>query len=388
MALLEDRTRWPSFAARARHLHSRLKRHIERARLSVLQTAMRRPANCDDIVACYRAILGREPEDAQAVAGHLLGRPLLTDIVAKLAHSGELRAKHLRSNIALDRAQEPDYLAKAFDGSQRVRAYYGHYGFLVEALAPPTLHRLIADHATLYVHGSGGAEHRIVVTATHDRHEEGELQIQLQTQHSILYVLGVTIVPGEVFGLADRHVLLVSRMQGVPGAFLEIRHATKAFGDIHPRAVLFAALQGLAAAFDISAIVGVAATSQIAYGKCPTDALVSGYDDFFTATGGERFADHFFLLRPERQRKAPPLADRAHVKRAERKRRLKRDIAALAASEARSWLKPPANHRLAEHVRLIGSAERSAPVEAAALWPAHGEMPRYVPSADRVGASG
>jgi uncharacterized protein VirK/YbjX len=305
---------------------------------------MLRPATREDVVECYRAILGREPEDAGVPDGHLLGRPLLRDIIAKFSHSSELRAKHLRSNIALDRASEPDYLAKSIHGVQSVQAYYGHYGFLTEALTADAFDALIASRATLYVQQAGRAEHRVVVTATHERHEEGELQLQLRNELGVLYVMGATIVPGEVFRLPDRHVLLISRMQGVRGVFFGIRHATKAFGDIHPKAVLFAALQGLADALGIGAILGVAATNQIAFGKCQDEALVSGYDDFFTAAGAERWDEHFFLLRPDWERTPSRPADRAHFKRAERKRRRKREITAFAASEARKWLKKRLAH--------------------------------------------
>jgi uncharacterized protein VirK/YbjX len=300
---------------------------------------MLRPARRKDVIECYRAILGREPESASTAEGYLQGGALLRDLVAKLAHSSELRAKHLRSNIAFDRATDPDYLAKSFRGIESVQAYYGHYGFLVEALTAPTLHTLLAGQAILHVQRGDRSEHRILLTATHERHEEGELQLQLHDGYFVLYVLGATIVPGEVFGLPDRHVLLISRLQGVPGAFLAIGQATKAFGDIQPKAVLLAAAEGLASGLGLRTILAVAAGNQLASDKCRAEDLVKSYDNFFTAAGAEPWGDGFFRLDLARELQTPAAASRAHAKRAERRRRLRREVTAAAAGETRRWLK-------------------------------------------------
>jgi uncharacterized protein VirK/YbjX len=348
MVAMEARGRSRSVSARSRRFGFLLIRRISRFRLPAFRTAMLRAARRKDVVECYRAILGREPEDGQVADGHLNARPALGDVVATLAHSSELRAKHLRSNMAFDRAREPNYLAKSFRGIESVQAYYGHYGFLVEALTAPVLDTLIAGAAVLHVHQSDGSEHRVLVTATHDRHEEGELQLQLHDENASLYVLGATIAPGEIFGLADRHVLLISRMQGVPGAFLAIRHATKAFGDIQPKAVLLAAAEGLASGLGLRTILAVAASNQLASTKCGADALVKSYDEFFTAAGAEPWGDGFFRLDLARERAAPAAASRAHAKRAERRRRLRGQITAGAAGETRRWLKASAGQDLAE----------------------------------------
>ena len=300
-----------------------------------------RPASRKDVIECYRVILGREPENAIVADGHLVGRPLLRDLISNFSQSSELRAKHLRTNLALDRAKDPNYLARSFSAPQRLQLYFGHYAYLVETLTDSAVHELISCHENVYEHQVDRAEYRVVLTATHERHEEGELQLQLQLDCVALYVMGVTIVPGEALGLPDRHAILISRMQGVPRAFSEIRKATKDFGDIHPKAVLFAALQGIARTLGVKAILGVAATNQIAFDKCPADTLEKTYDEFFTAAGAERWAEQFFLLAADAERKASTAGSRSHIKRAERKRRLKDEITLSAANQARNWMKHP-----------------------------------------------
>jgi uncharacterized protein VirK/YbjX len=339
MSASEERGRKPSFAARRRHYQLRLKRQLQRFSISALRSALLRPANREDVIECYRAILGREPEDDRVVDGHLSTGPLLRDIIFDFSHSGELRAKHLRSNVALDRAREPDYLARSLHGIQRVQAYFGHYGYLTEAMATPALNTIIASRATLYSLQSRRADYRVLVTATHGRHEEGELQLQLHREDTILYVLGVTIVPGDVLGMEQPHVWLVSRMQGAPGVFAEIREATKDFGDVHPKAVLFSALQGFARAVGVTWIAGVSARNQIAFRDDRSETFEKAYDDFFASMGAEPRDANFFVFDCTRERPAPVAASRSHVKRAERKRRLQAEIIAGAESEARNWTK-------------------------------------------------
>lgn len=333
MAAIEDHRRSPSFAVRRRHYGTQLKLQI--LRIASPSAAMFRPATRADIEECYRAILGREPEDGRTAEGHLRGQPLLRDIVAKLAGSGELKAKNLYSNIAFERAREPNYLAQSFGEMQRVRAYFGHYGFLTEALSEQALQALITRRPTIYVHAASPVDCRVVVTATHERHEEGELQLQLLYDDVVVYVMGVTVVPGELLGLPDRHALLISRMQGVAGAFWEIRQATKGFGDIHPRAVLLAALRGMADALGIAAIAGVAGSNQLAYHPGKGDAYAQTYDEFFAAAGAVRLGRDFHLLTPERKAAGP--LSRAHARRAERRRRLRAEITSSAASETLGW---------------------------------------------------
>lgn len=340
MAAIEEGRRDASSTTHRQYYGARVKRLMSRFRIPA-RSGMMRPASRKDVIECYRVILGREPENAVIANGHLLGRPLVRDLISHFAQSRELRAKHLRTNLALDRARDPDYLARSFNAPQRLRVYFGHYGYLLETFTDSAVHELISCHQDVYHHHVDGAEYRIIVTATHERHEEGELQLQLQLDCEALYVMGFTFAPGETFGLPDRHTVLISRMQGVPRAFSEIRKATKDFGDIHPKALLFAALQGVAQTLGVRAILGVAATNQIAFDKCPPDTLEKTYDEFFTALGAERWADQFFLLASDRERRAPTAASRAHIKRAERKRRLKDEITASAATTARNWLKPP-----------------------------------------------
>jgi uncharacterized protein VirK/YbjX len=341
MAAIEEGGRYAPWAAQRQYYGARLRRLMSRFIVPAAGSGMMQPASRKDVIECYRVILGREPENAIAADAHLAGRPLVRDLISNFSQSAELRGRHLRTNLVLDRARQPDYLARSLDWTQRLQVYFNHYGYLLERFTDSTIHELISCHETLHELNVGGAAYRILLTATHERHEEGELQLQLQLDCVALYVMGITIVPGAAFGLPDRHAVLISRMQGVPRAFQEIRKATKDFGEIHPKAALLAALQGVMQAVGMTTILGVAATNQVAFDKSPADALEKTYDDFFAAAGGQRWGEHFFLLASDRERPTSAALSRSHAKRAERKRRLKDEISASAADHAQRWLRPP-----------------------------------------------
>jgi uncharacterized protein VirK/YbjX len=304
------------------------------------QAALQRYATREDVIDCYHAVLGREPESEAAIEGHLASQPCVKDVIARLSHSSELRAKHLRTNIALDRAREPNFLARSLHGVDSVRCYYGHYGALAEALKPEALEALITGPVRLYAHQVGNVFCEVVLTATHERHDEGELQLQFLRDGALLYLMGVSVVPGDVLRLPERHVMLISRMQGAPRRFAEIRQATKEFSEIHPQALLLAALQGLAQAMDLSVIAGVSATNQLVYDAEHAELFERAYDAFFLSAGATAWTDRYFLLNADGPRRTSVPKSRSHALRALRKRRAKDEIIAQTAECARELLRP------------------------------------------------
>jgi uncharacterized protein VirK/YbjX len=338
MALFSEPRGAPSFAARRQHYGALVKRWFSDFTVSALQSVLLRPAQRGDVVECYRTVLGREPESWNAIEQYIARRPLVRDVISDFSKSGELRSRLLRSNLALHRAREPHYLARTLHGMRSVQAYFGSYSFLIDTLSPSALNTLIEGHAPLHVHQFGRVDYRIVMTATHEHHDEGELQVQFCKNGVVLYVMGITVVPGDTLGMGEDHVLLISRMQGVGGTFLELSRATKDYGDIHPKAVLIAAIKGFAMAVGIDVIAGVSAKNQLAFRPARADDFIRNYDKFFEDTGAERWSEDFFIIQTRGDQKLIMHGDRSHRRRAERKRHFKAEITANAAKEAAGWL--------------------------------------------------
>ena len=168
---------------------------------------------------------------------------------------------------------------------------------------------------------------------------EGEIIIQFESRGKSLYSVTFSIVPGRVLGSAtqDSNVILISRMQGKAGAFAAIRSATKAMGEVAPRAVLIHVLQGIAAAIDIRTIVGVSAANQLSSETSDAKAFHRAYDQVFQSIGAIGPNEGFYSFDaplPER-----PLA-RGHRGRKQTKRDFKQTITRTTTIAWRNAIAP------------------------------------------------
>jgi uncharacterized protein VirK/YbjX len=126
--------------------------------------------------------------------------------------------------------------------------------------------------------------------------------------------------------------LLVTCVQGGAGCLALIRLATRSCADMAPPYLLLAALEGLAAAFQVERIVGVGNTRQLAKAN---GAVLFDYDRFWTSLGATPTADGFYLFAP-RLPERPLCAIPSRRRRRElRRRELKRSVAATAAARLR-----------------------------------------------------
>jgi len=60
-----------------------------------------KPATAEDVRACYRIFLEREPENAEAVDGQLVGNPRLRELVERFKDCGEALRRQLDRGAAL-----------------------------------------------------------------------------------------------------------------------------------------------------------------------------------------------------------------------------------------------------------------------------------------------
>jgi uncharacterized protein VirK/YbjX len=111
-------------------------------------------------------------------------------------------------------------------------------------------------------------------------HAEGDLCLTLTKNGQFVYRLIFIIAKGDIFGISDDHVILISSIQGVYG-FDSVKSTTKACHDIHPTHLLMAAVSGVASAIGINTIFGIKSKDQIAN----NDNFHFSYDLFFKGYG-------------------------------------------------------------------------------------------------------
>ncbi len=171
-----------------------------------------------------------------------------------------------------------------------------------------------------------GSHYRIAVCLSRP-FAEGELTLNLEINGTVVFVLSFTIVPGQVVGVVDRDVLMVSRVQGMRGCQQEIYEATKAFNEVAPSALLIAALQGVAKALQIVKLAGVCATDQAYYQEIHASSFKQAYDEFWLELGASKNANNFFVCSIPPPEKPMLLIRNGHKGRTKKKRKFKQDIA-------------------------------------------------------------
>jgi len=176
-------------------------------------------------------------------------------------------------------------------------------------------------------------------------YKEGELSLRLRVNGEIVFILSFTIVPGWVVKSQAAEILLISRLQGVKGAYPQISLATRTLHDVAPCALLFSALKGVADAFGISEIAAVSADRQSYYREDSAAAFQEAYDGFFAELGIPKSATGFFNIPVPLDAKPLSLIKHGHKLRTKAKRAFKQQIQLVCASFFEQ-LAPNASHKL------------------------------------------
>lgn len=226
------------------------------------------------------------------------------------------------------------YLARSFDEQEKRGCARFHYSWLLEALGPAPVCALIGGSPEIWRLERDGASYTVKIRFEHWVPREGELTLEMHRDEDLLCLLSFSVAPGRLLGLEAREAVLVCRLQGNPGEFEQIRLATKAMDEVSPRAILFAAVAGLAKAAGMDHVVGVAGANHISLLPDNRETLQRQYDDFFLALDATPLSGGFYAVDLRAPAKPLTLQKTGHRVRTRRKRLLKQQI---AESVAQTW---------------------------------------------------
>jgi hypothetical protein len=190
--------------------------------------------------------------------------------------------------------------------------------------------------------------------------KEGELSLLLKVDSQIIFNLTFTIVPGWAVGSDATEVILISRLQGERFFSHEIRLATKAMCNVRPRALLVAALQGIAVALGVEEIDAVGAKEQSSYCGHSEFSFQNSYDEFFTELGLKKNSAGFFSTRVPIAEKPLELVDPNNRRTARKKQAFKAQIQ-MACAKFISQASGQMSGYLESSVPYAGSLESSEP---------------------------
>lgn len=221
-----------------------------------------------------------------------------------------------------------DYLARGLTVAEQAECFIHHYRRLSELFPENVLTQVLLEVVPLDKISEGDDCFTVTMGLSRPWDDEGELSLHFEVNGKVVFVLSFTIIPGWVVQSEAQEVVLISRLQGVKGAFDEIQRATKALCDVAPARVLFAALVGFAEAFGITAMAGINAAMKPEFHFYEGEAanIQEAYDGFFAELGATRCPAGFFLAPLPTSEKPLATIKRGHKIRTKRRRALRLEI--------------------------------------------------------------
>jgi hypothetical protein len=221
-----------------------------------------------------------------------------------------------------------DYLARGLTIKQRAESFMHHYRRLPDVFPESSLIRILLGEILLDEIREENNRFAILMGLSRPYDNDGELSLNLEVNGKVAFLFSFTIAPGWVVRSKAKEVMLISRMHGFRGCYDEVRLATKTLHDIAPPALLFAALCGVAEAYGVHEMAGIAAIMKPEFYSHPDDdaQIQEAYDEFFALLGATKGPAGFYqspLPPPDR-----PIKMIKSKKRSAHRRRtaIKRDI--------------------------------------------------------------
>lgn len=219
------------------------------------------------------------------------------------------------------------YLVRGLTVTERASCFVHHYTRLYDSISDRALQQILYWDVELRTIFETGGRLALSVGTSRPFENEGELSLLLKMDGEIFFTLSFTIVPGWVVKSKAAEVLLISRLQGMPGYSPErIRLAIKAMHGVRPRALLLSALEGIAIALRIQEIASVSTRNHVDYRKELDTVFKNSYDDFFAELGLMNSGTGFFTSTVPLDDKPLSLVKQGHKIRTRKKRAFRKQV--------------------------------------------------------------
>ena len=217
-----------------------------------------------------------------------------------------------------------DYLKTGFSRKERAFILVRHYTVLRNNAPEQFFHAIVREGLELWRESFGENTYSIFLTFPRETDSEGDLALVFRAGATGIYTLAFTIGPGSIAGLDATDVMYVARVQGKGKALDRIRTATKDCLDISPAALLLSAAEGIALNLKLERIIGISGHAQISAERALPRSLLTAYDEFWIALGGQRLDRDMYQLTVPLTEKPLQSIQRRHRSRVRRKRGFKK----------------------------------------------------------------
>lgn len=183
------------------------------------------------------------------------------------------------------------YLWTGLGGAQRFAAQQLHFDWLLAQWTLPQVQRFYARGVADLAHwNAAGHVCGMQLRAAQGPVREGELELLFTLDGHLVKRSAFSVLPAHWLGL-DRPgaVMVVGSMQGARECKDRVKQATSLLERTKPRAMVFHALQGLAQAWGLSAMVGVSDAGHVYAGYRSLSRRVgASYDELWQELGARQ----------------------------------------------------------------------------------------------------
>lgn len=216
------------------------------------------------------------------------------------------------------------YLWTSLQPTERAHAVQAHFSWLVQQFGKEQVLSLYRDGAINVVQWVR-EEHEVSISLQPSRGlgREGELELHLSLDGLVVMRSGFSVLPMLEYGADDQHrYLVVGALQGSRDGADLMRDLTKSMERVLPRAILIAALQGLAEGWALQGVLGVSSGAHVlvGYGRTLARRVGVDYDEIWNQFGAIKTLEksHWVLPLHPLQRDISEIASK---KRAEYRRK-------------------------------------------------------------------
>lgn len=237
------------------------------------------------------AVLG-----AKALGRLLLFLPTTLRLAAQLHRDAPRGLLERNPGIVLKHLRKG--YARQLTAWQRASIVSHHYRQLSTHLPTNELDGFFREGAQIWAATDDPLGPRIVAKLSDHYDFESELNLVFMLGSEVLYIMGCVFSPGEIWGVADESILVITRVQGIRLAVDKMKIATELCGDCAPRLLLFAAMEGLLAGMRVRGIIGIGVTRQIAteFEAISTPSFYDNYDGFWLSLNAQPQPDGNYRL--------------------------------------------------------------------------------------------
>ena len=243
------------------------------------------------------------------------------------------------------------YLALSMRTADRRRALASHYRQLHRRVST-AFRKQLGDGILLWEReiGNGEPPLRIILEPAILAPMEGELQLRFAFR-SDLFVLTFMLADGQPFNSDAASLLFIGGAQGGYYRREETREAAKLNGEIAPSAMLMVAVQELAKALEVEALIAVSGKNHVSNSYAASQILLD-FDRLWSEVGGIADPD-YYRLPQENMAKSLAEVAKTHRSRARRKREAKALIRRSIEEKLSALLRRPSEEAVALPAPLV-----------------------------------